>query len=286
MSNENFNYKKLTPFKWFVLQNFPFIDEDFDAITNYQLFCKLGEEINKIINSQNLLGEQVEELTNAFNELQNYVNNYFENLDVQEEINNKLDDMAESGELADIIAQFLNTQVVRYYESVSEMVADNEIENGNKLLVYDTERLSYKNYAVNDTDSDGVHLSNGLYATIVNHSIIELNIEDFSQYVVEGDWIPAFTKAFEYIYNSSVLHDAMGVVNLGNAQYTCESTLTIPNRVIIDGHDCGGLVFTDDEHDYINFVTKDGIFVGNGGGIRNVTISEHQLNQFQQIILL
>ena len=101
----NYNYKNLRPFKWFVLQNFPFIEADFDAITNWQLFCKLGEEINKIINSMNLTGEQVENLTNAFNNLQNYVNNYFENLDVQDEINNKLDDMAESGELAEIINQ-------------------------------------------------------------------------------------------------------------------------------------------------------------------------------------
>lgn len=96
-------YKKLTPFKWFVLQNFPFIDEDFDAITNYQMFCKLGEEINKVIESQNLVGEQVENLTNSYNALANYVNNYFASLDVQEEINNKLDEMADSGELGEII---------------------------------------------------------------------------------------------------------------------------------------------------------------------------------------
>ena len=37
---ENYKYKKLYPFKWFVLENFPFIEEDFDAITNWQLFCK------------------------------------------------------------------------------------------------------------------------------------------------------------------------------------------------------------------------------------------------------
>ena len=85
----NYDYKNLRPFKWFVLQNFPFIEEDFDAITNWQLFCKLGEEINKIVQSVNDAGGQVEILTNAFNDLQNYVNNYFENLDVQEEINNK-----------------------------------------------------------------------------------------------------------------------------------------------------------------------------------------------------
>ena len=101
----NFNYTNLTPFKWFVLENFPFIEADFDALTEWQLFCKLEKEINKIINSENTLGTQVENVTNAFIELQNYVNNYFDNLDVQEEINNKLDEMVEDGTLATVINQ-------------------------------------------------------------------------------------------------------------------------------------------------------------------------------------
>ena len=67
-----YNFKNLCPFKWFVLQNFPFIEADFDAITNWQLMCKLGEEINKVIEKVNLTGKQVEDLTNAFNELQEY----------------------------------------------------------------------------------------------------------------------------------------------------------------------------------------------------------------------
>lgn len=100
-----FEYKNLTPFKWFVLENFPFIEADFDALTEWQLFCKLGKEMNKIINSENTLGTQVENVTNAFIELQNFVNNYFDNLDVQEEVNNKLNDMAEDGTLANIINQ-------------------------------------------------------------------------------------------------------------------------------------------------------------------------------------
>lgn len=105
MSNINFTYTNLTPFKWYVLENFPFIEADFDALTNWQLFCKLGKEINKIINSVNVSGEQVENLTTAFNNLQNYVNNYFNNLDVQDEINNKLDEMVGNGELETLIQQ-------------------------------------------------------------------------------------------------------------------------------------------------------------------------------------
>lgn len=104
----NFEYKNLTPFKWFVLENFPFIEADFDALTEWQLFCKLGKEINKIITSENTLGTQVESVTNAFIELQNYVNNYFDNLDVQEEINNKLNEMAQSGAFDPLLQTLFN----------------------------------------------------------------------------------------------------------------------------------------------------------------------------------
>lgn len=107
----NFDFKKIYPFKWFVLENFPFIEADFDAITNWQLFCKLGKEINKIIKKINLTGEQVEILTNSFIELQTFVNNYFNNLDVQEEVNRKLDEMAQSGTLAKIINQELLEEI-------------------------------------------------------------------------------------------------------------------------------------------------------------------------------
>jgi beta-lactamase superfamily II metal-dependent hydrolase len=100
---KKFIFKKLNPFKWFVLENFPFIEEDFDSITNWQLFCKLGEYMNKVICKLNEIGEQTEDLISAFIELQNYINEYFENLDIQEEINNKLDEMAEDGTLASII---------------------------------------------------------------------------------------------------------------------------------------------------------------------------------------
>lgn len=125
-----FNYKNLCPFKWFVLQNFPFIEADFDAITNWQLFCKLGEEMNKIIEKVNQAGVQTENLTNAFIDLQNYVNNYFENLDIQEEVNNKLNEMAESGELAELISQYLESQAVIGFNTTSALSQATNLANG------------------------------------------------------------------------------------------------------------------------------------------------------------
>lgn len=102
--------EKLTSFQRCVIQNFPFIEADFDAITNYQLLCKVVEYLNNVIalaNTQSsnigIMENNIESLHTAYTQLQSFVNDYFDNLDVQDEINNKLDAMAESGELGNII---------------------------------------------------------------------------------------------------------------------------------------------------------------------------------------
>lgn len=96
----NFDYKRLHPFKWYILENFPFLEDSIDVLTNYQLFCKLGEMYNKEIDAINTLGIQVEGITD-----------WFDNLDVQEEVNKKLDEMAEDGTLEEIINQELFTEL-------------------------------------------------------------------------------------------------------------------------------------------------------------------------------
>ena len=125
-----FEFNKLCPFKWFVLENFPFIEADFDAITNYQLYCKVVEYLNKVIENNNAIGIQTENLTNAFIELQNYVNNYFENLDVQDEINNKLDEMAEAGTLEEIISSYINTNAILGFNTVDNLKNATNLING------------------------------------------------------------------------------------------------------------------------------------------------------------
>ena len=54
MNNEN-KYVKLCPFKMQVLETFPFIDADFDALTNYQLLCKVVEYLNITTNNVNII---------------------------------------------------------------------------------------------------------------------------------------------------------------------------------------------------------------------------------------
>lgn len=132
-----YDYNRLTPFKWFILENFPLIDEDFDALTNWQLFCELGKEINKIINSENNIGTQMENVTNAFNTLQNYVDTYFENLDLTDEINAKLDTLVEDGTLTELIGNYVDPKLTEFENTINAQQTTLETNITNKVNAQD-----------------------------------------------------------------------------------------------------------------------------------------------------
>ena len=113
--------KFISPFISCVVQNFPFIEESIDGLTQYDLLCKIVEKLNDVITQTNTQTENIEKLEEAFTTLKNYVDNYFNNLDIQTEINNKLDEMATSGELEAIIASYLNTQAVRGFSTLNDL---------------------------------------------------------------------------------------------------------------------------------------------------------------------
>lgn len=195
----NFNFKKLPPFKWFVLQNFPFIEADFDAITYYQLLCKIVEYLNKVIDENNTIGEQTENLTNAFNELQSYVEHYFDNLDIQTEINNKLDEMAESGQLADIISQYLELASVLAFDTIEDM------KNGDNFVNGSIARTIGKNQ-YNDGYGSFYKIRNILNTDVIdNENIIALT--NFTNLIAEK----IFNKIL--VDNNIIINDEMQIIS-------------------------------------------------------------------------
>lgn len=67
--------------------------------------CKyLEETLIPTVDNNTLVVEELQEL---YIELRNYLDNYFDNLDVQDEINQKLDEMAQNGVLEPIVEQSL-----------------------------------------------------------------------------------------------------------------------------------------------------------------------------------
>lgn len=62
--------------------------------------------------------------------------NWFDNLDVQDEVDNKLEEMAESGELAEIIAQYLDLQGILAYNTASALEAAQNLAEGSFARIY------------------------------------------------------------------------------------------------------------------------------------------------------
>ena len=95
----NTNVEKITPNGVFTNYIFKAIPLAFDeSMSYYECLCGLLNYLkNTVIPTVNNNADAVIEVQNAFLVLKNYVDNYFTNLDVQEEINNKLDEMVEDG---------------------------------------------------------------------------------------------------------------------------------------------------------------------------------------------
>lgn len=94
----------LPPFKAFLASNIPSVYDN--TLSYYDELTKLIGYLETVVvpavdkNTQDISGIEA-----GLKELKEYVDHYFENLDVQEEINNKLDAMAEDGTLGEIINQ-------------------------------------------------------------------------------------------------------------------------------------------------------------------------------------
>ena len=147
---------------------------------------------NTVIPTVNNNGKAVEELQELFTLLKEYVDNYFDNLDVQEEINNKLDEMAEDGTLAEIIAEYLTLNSLLIFNSVAEMKSAENIVNGSTcktLGYYEIDDGGSAIYKVREKTEEDVE-NNGNIIFVQNDLIAEIVIDNsvnINQFGAKGD---------------------------------------------------------------------------------------------------
>ena len=95
------------PFVRFVASAVPMVFDN--SLSYYEALCALWkwmqDNLVEVVNNNANVTEHYIELTN---ELKEFVDDYFKNLDVQAEINNKLDQMAEDGSLTKIIKDYVD----------------------------------------------------------------------------------------------------------------------------------------------------------------------------------
>lgn len=145
-----------------------------ETMTYYEMLIWFTNFLrDNIIPTVNNNAEAVKELQNLFIELQTYVNNYFDNLDVQDEINNKLDQMLEDGVLEQIIEQYLNSSAIWGFDNVAAMKEATNLIDGSyarTLGYYSANDGGGATYRITDTESlldQQETLNSGLYATLI-----------------------------------------------------------------------------------------------------------------------
>lgn len=210
-------YKILQPFEAWVQQTLPAIYDD--SLSYTDLLAKMLYYLNTIAENNTTLSN---DMTNAIN----YINNYFNNLDVQAEINNKLDEMAVDGTLETLIGKYITTRNQIIFESVLDMLNSNETkENGNYLCYgyldkFDGGRGYY--VATKTRDDTKWQLDNGtLYFTLINDNPV--NLSSFGGHTSSD----ILKKAFAY-----AMTNKFDIV--GNGQYTTNEPLIVNEKININ----------------------------------------------------
>lgn len=102
-------YSGVEPFRFWCQTVLPLVYDD--SLSYYELLSKVVFYLNKTIEDVANVEDNTTELFNAFNQLQEYVDNYFSSVNLQEEIDRKLDEMASDGTLALVIQPVVSAEV-------------------------------------------------------------------------------------------------------------------------------------------------------------------------------
>lgn len=248
-------FATLPPFSAWLASNIPAV---------YNNTMSYYEELTSLINwletvvlpAVNSNAAGMAQLQQLFTELKNFVDNYFDNLDVQEEINNKLDAMVEDGTLQEIITTYIQANTAWCFNTVADMKsADNliagsyaqtlgfhTINDGGGALYYITDSGT-----ANEMDVIAV---DDLYANLITNG--ETNIKQLGAY---GDNTHDDGDIINYAI--SLGH----VVFIPTGTYVTDSVINIPVNTNIRGEDKYKSIISKTEVTTPNTVFS---FTGNG----------------------
>lgn len=140
--------------------------------------------------------------------LEDYMNNYFNKLDVQEEINNKLDQMLEDGVLEQIIEQYIQSSALWCFDNVADMKLATNFVDGSYAKTLGFHELNdgggstYKiRTLTNNDDVDEMTIISLNNETLIAELIINTNIINIKQFGAYCDNIHDDSNALEACLN-------------------------------------------------------------------------------------
>lgn len=126
------------PFRHFVQAVLPTVYDD--SLSYYELLNKVVATLNSVITNMNGVMENTDNLRTAYAQLQEFVNGYFESMDVQQEINAKLDAMAMDSAFLELFRPLLEEAFGPIIEEKVEDEVDRQLSariyvDGNRLVI-------------------------------------------------------------------------------------------------------------------------------------------------------
>lgn len=150
------------------------------ALFNYYPYSNFHElNLDWIINIVKKYTEETDALEIKVDDFIAYVTNYLDNLDVQAEIDQKLEEMKENGELAELIAEFLQTTSLIVFKTKALMKSAENLADGITVLTDGTD-------AYNDGETRLYYIRNMTSSDVVD----EVNLVSLANYpTLVAEWL-------------------------------------------------------------------------------------------------
>lgn len=209
---------------------------DKESGTVLQQTARMYAKVNQLVRSVNEQNETIADYIQQFIDLREFVEDYFENLDVQEEINNKLDEMAQDGSLTALIKAYVDP----YIEAQDLVIANYKNDIDTEFSEYQTSvnsTLSGFNNAIQSLAS-GSPLVASSTAGMTDTTRVYVNTTDGKWYYYDGDsWEIGGTYQASEIADESVTLDKLAddtKYNLNSRINDKDKTLINPDVYYID----------------------------------------------------
>ena len=103
------SYSDVKPFRFWCQKVLPTVYDD--ALSYYELLCKVIAFLNQMLEDLEKVEANTDALLVAYQQLQDYVNHYFDSLNVQSMVDAALDEMAESGDLERLVKPYFDAWI-------------------------------------------------------------------------------------------------------------------------------------------------------------------------------
>lgn len=245
---------------------------DKESGTVLQQTARMYAKVNELTQAFNDFSEATTETVNhyieEFTTLYNYVHDYFDNLDVQEEINHKLDAMAEDGTLSDLISLYLNSIAVFGYDTVADMKSSVNLVAGSYARTLGFHTINDGGgalYKIVDTgtanEMDIISISEELNAQLISGNVV--NVDKLGAH---GNGTDEDTTIIQYAI------DNFDTVQFSKKTYLCKGITVLSNKTLIGDNT---VLQGDDTTDGIKCYDNDDATV-----VSNVTLKNLELKNY------